>query len=276
MPFNPINNPINEVFLRNINNLHIAVLSQGTTLIIVAGWLNNSIWHRGEILTSTITSGQSGPWSNCYKGVLYIPHIPRTGAAPSDSFIRRTLIGRSYLSAEVQLVFSNPIRLIVSDRMWKKALARCSYHYLLLNFIYTTQLPSRLELQNTPNASLQRRKTPSTSFLVMTLNKLMESLLYCWSFGECGVPSTALAHWSKQKFKFLSATSPICLDGYYKSGPKWTWDHWRGTPHFPKLLELEPYHQMQFSLIPFVVRALPHPASTGDTVGVFQARRQGL
>ena len=33
-------------------------------------------------------------------------------------------------------------------------------------------LPSRLELQNTPTASLQRGKTPPTSVLIMTLNNL--------------------------------------------------------------------------------------------------------
>ena len=50
-------------------------------------------------------------------------------------------------------------------------------------------LPSRLELQNTPTASLQRGKTPTpTSVLDMTLNNQMVKFQQCWSFGEYGIP----------------------------------------------------------------------------------------
>ena len=47
--------------------------------------------------------------------------------------------------------------------------------------------PSRLGLLNTPTASLQRSKTPTTGVLDMTLNNLMVRFHLCWSFGECGV-----------------------------------------------------------------------------------------
>ena len=48
------------------------------------------------------------------------------------------------------------------------------------------QLPSRLGLQNTLTASLQRGKIPLTSVLFMTLNNLMVIFQLCWSFRECG------------------------------------------------------------------------------------------
>ena len=51
-----------------------------------------------------------------------------------------------------------------------------------------TSRPCRLRLQNTPTASLQRRKiTPPTNGLDMTLNNLIVRP-QAWRFGECGIP----------------------------------------------------------------------------------------
>ena len=41
---------------------------------------------------------------------------------------------------------------------------------------YNVHWPSQLKLQNTPTASLQRGKTPSTNVLDMTLSKMMVRL----------------------------------------------------------------------------------------------------
>ena len=42
-----------------------------------------------------------------------------------------------------------------------------------------------LYMYNTLTASLQRSKTPSRLFWVMTLKNLMLSLQECWTFGGC-------------------------------------------------------------------------------------------
>ena len=47
-------------------------------------------------------------------------------------------------------------------------------------------LPSQLELENTPTASLQRGETPPTNVLDMTQNNLIMRFQWCWGFVECG------------------------------------------------------------------------------------------
>ena len=54
--------------------------------------------------------------------------------------------------------------------------------------VTTDMLPSRLGLQNTLTAHLQRGKNAPTIVLDMTLNNLIVRFQQCWSFGECGVP----------------------------------------------------------------------------------------
>ena len=52
---------------------------------------------------------QSGPGSNGYKEVLYIPQSSKTGASSSDylvSYPRHLLVVGFYPSAEMQLVYS--------------------------------------------------------------------------------------------------------------------------------------------------------------------------
>ena len=60
-------------------------------------------------LSVAITLSQSGPGINGNKGVLHIPQSSSiTGTSPSDylvSYLRHSL-GKSYPSAEVQLVYS--------------------------------------------------------------------------------------------------------------------------------------------------------------------------
>ena len=48
---------------------------------------------------------------------------------------------------------------------------------LVLNNPYAVKQSSRLGLQNTPTASLQKGKTPQTSILDMTLKTLIEKFL---------------------------------------------------------------------------------------------------
>ena len=48
-------------------------------------YFKQSIWPIYGIITDTMTSGQRGPGSNDYKGVLHIPQSYRIGASPPDS-----------------------------------------------------------------------------------------------------------------------------------------------------------------------------------------------
>ena len=68
---------------------------------------NNSIWPIDKTLSGATTPGQSGPGSN--EWVLCIPQSSSiTEASPSVCLVSypRHLLGQSYLSAEMQLVYS--------------------------------------------------------------------------------------------------------------------------------------------------------------------------
>ena len=70
---------------------------------------NSSIWPIERALSGAKTAGQSGPGSNGNKGVLHIPQISKTGASPLDGLMpypENLFGGRSYSSAEMQLVYS--------------------------------------------------------------------------------------------------------------------------------------------------------------------------
>ena len=74
----------------------------------------------------------------------------------------------------------------IHGRLW------CTFFFLenttykiLTSFLKCFSESSRLK--KTPTASLQRRKSPQMSVLVMTLNNLMVRL-QSWRHGKCGVP----------------------------------------------------------------------------------------
>ena len=71
----------------------------------------SSIWLIDRTLSGATTSGQSGPWSNGNKEVLRVPQSSSiTGTLPSDCLVSYAghSWGKSYLSAEKQLVYSTP------------------------------------------------------------------------------------------------------------------------------------------------------------------------
>ena len=70
---------------------------------------NSSIWPINRTLSGVTTLGQSEPGSNGNEGVLCIPQsCSITGASPSDCLVLypRHSLGKSYSSAEIQLVYS--------------------------------------------------------------------------------------------------------------------------------------------------------------------------
>ena len=72
-------------------------------------WSNSSIWTIDRTLSSATSPGQSRPRSNGNERVLCIPRSSSiTRALPSDCFVSYPghLLGGSYLSVEMQLVYS--------------------------------------------------------------------------------------------------------------------------------------------------------------------------
>ena len=71
----------------------------------------SSIWPIDRDLSGATTSGPSEPGSDNNEGVIHIPQNSSiTGASPSDYLVsyQGHSLGRGYLSAEVQLVYSKP------------------------------------------------------------------------------------------------------------------------------------------------------------------------
>ena len=70
---------------------------------------NSSIWPKDTTLSSATTPGLSLPGGNGNEGVLHIPQSSSiTGTSPSNCYVPYAgySLGRSYSSAEVQLVYS--------------------------------------------------------------------------------------------------------------------------------------------------------------------------
>ena len=70
---------------------------------------NTSIWPIDRTLSGAITPGQSGPGSDGNEGTVYFPQSSSTtGASTSDCLVSYPghLLGESYSSAEMQLVYS--------------------------------------------------------------------------------------------------------------------------------------------------------------------------
>ena len=79
-----------------------------TVYISFSGLLTpNRIWHINRTLSSATTPVQSGPGSDCNKGVLRIPQSITEGSPP-DCLVAYPghSFGESYLSAETQSVYS--------------------------------------------------------------------------------------------------------------------------------------------------------------------------
>ena len=79
----------------------------------------SSIWPIDKTLSGATTPSQSGPGSNGNKGVLCIPQSSSiTEASPSDCLVSYPghLLGESYSSAEMQLMYSAPSDVWVHGR----------------------------------------------------------------------------------------------------------------------------------------------------------------
>ena len=69
----------------------------------------NPIWTIFRTLSRATTLGQSEPGSDSNEGIIRIPQCSNiTGTSPSDCLVShpRHTFGKSYLSAEMQLVYS--------------------------------------------------------------------------------------------------------------------------------------------------------------------------
>ena len=104
-------------------------------------------------LSGVITPGQSGLGSNGNKGVLCIPQSSSlTEASPSDSLI--SYPGKSYLSAEIQLVYSTALvnwaprinlshcHFYLGSEYWYNPKLIKHFFKIFIFLCYTTRCPS--------------------------------------------------------------------------------------------------------------------------------------
>ena len=70
-----------------IEQMNIFVGTQTIIFSYTFKWSNRSIWPIDGSQTGATTPGQSGPGSNCNKGVAQVPQSYRTGAWPSDGLV---------------------------------------------------------------------------------------------------------------------------------------------------------------------------------------------